>query len=255
MDLKELKFLLGDMESKDLLPLFNNIKVALNSRKEIVTNDFYSPNIYTVLIGFFKTQGIKIEANGGFLEAEKRLIAFNVESNIYWPYSIIKITTSKNFNNLVHKDYLGAVLGIGIERSKIGDLRVKENICYLPVTNEIVDYILYNLKSIGKLKCSCEEIFDLCEIPKVEFDEKIILTSALRLDSLVSALTNKSRNDSLKLITSGLVSVNYKVIREKSFNVKSDYRITIRGYGKFIIGNVIGETKNSRLKIEIKKFT
>ena len=255
MDLKELQVLLGDMESKDLMPLFNKIKVALNTKKQIITNDFYSPNIYIVLIEFFKNQEMNIKANGGFYEAEKRLIAFNAEDYIYWPYSIVKIITPKNFNNLLHRDYLGAILGLGIERSKIGDLRVKENVCYLPVTNEIVDYILYNLKTIGKLKCSCEEIFDLNEIPKVKFDDKVILTSALRLDSLVSALTNKSRNDSLKLITSGLVSVNYKVIRDKSFNAKNDYRITIRGYGKFVIESVIGETKNGRLKVAIKKFT
>ena len=77
----------------------------------------------------------------------------------------------------------------------------------------------------------------------------------MRIDGLVSKLANVSRSKAQMMVEQGKVLADYVKIRDKSYEVKEDERITIRGIGKFILGDIIGTSKSGRLKISIKKYT
>ncbi|SHF05599.1 YlmH/Sll1252 family protein [Clostridium fallax] len=255
LKLKEMKELLDLKDEDDISSLYNKYLAAKKSGRRIVTNYFYAPNIYDKLKVNSNKLSLSVESYGGVEDAEKRLIAFNYEDSIEnWPLICIKIITPKKFNNLSHKDYLGAIMALGIERGKFGDLRVKENQCYIMILEEIGWYVVSNLTKIGKLGCTCQVVEDLKEIPLLEFDNLTIQSSSYRLDSIVSALTKKSRKDSVELISSGMVMVDYLEIRNKSFEVKENNRVTIRKCGKYIIKELLGETKSGRYKILVNKF-
>ena len=91
-------------------------------------------------------------------------------------------------------------------------------------------------------------------MPKPKFNEEIINIASLRLDSIVAKLSNTSRSKGLDLISSGKVLVDYKAIREKSLEIKMGSRLTIRGYGKYIVDSILGETKSGKKKVKIKKY-
>lgn len=232
-------------------------KYMLAKDKDITTfgRYFYPPNIWKWFESNCSNKDFKIESNGFFKDAERRMISFNNLYETPFPMKFIKIINTSKFSNLSHRDFLGAILSLGIDRNKIGDLLVDNNICYLPVHEEIVDFIFYNLDKIGRATCEVKEVKEDEIIPKVNFKEEIILISSLRIDGIVSKIVNISRSKAQALVEQGQILVDYVKIKDKSYEMKGNERITIRGSGKFILGDIIGNSKSGKIKIIIKKYT
>ena len=255
------------MQKKDLLNQFNveekNLVSSLYNKyvfaynRGIVTfgNSFYTPNIWQEFLRLFNSKDFCVEADGLFDIAARRMISFNNYSNQKYPYDIITIENKSKFQKLVHRDYLGALLSLGIKREKMGDLLVVGDRCYVPVCEEITEFILMNLKVVKRAKCLVSVVLDRFSMPKVEFEEELILVPSLRIDSVVSKITHLSRAKAQELIEQGKVLVSYAIVKDKSIEVLSDTCITIRGYGKYIIGDVVGNSKSGKVKIIIKKYT
>ena len=201
----------------------------------------------------FNANDFLVEAKGAFEECDRKILAFN---NIYstpFPYRIIKITNKSKFSNLSHKDYLGAIMALGIEREKLGDLRVIDNCAIVPIYEEVADYILYELSSVGRAPVSVEEIQE-DNLPKSNFLEGTIIVPSLRLDNIVAKLANISRGKAVEIIDSGKVLIDYSKSIDKSKEIKDGQRVTISGVGKFIIGEIVGNTKSGRYKVKMNKF-
>lgn len=244
-----------DNERSEALNLYERYILSKDKNISLFGKSFYTPNVWTWFEKNLSSNDLRIESNGLFEDAERRMISFN---NIYgspFPMKLIKVENTSKFTNITHRDFLGGILSLGIERNKIGDLLVDNNKCYVPVHEEIENFILYNIDKISKVACNVEVIDNFELLPKVTFKEEIILVSSLRVDGIVSRLTNVSRSKAQAMIEQGLVLVNYVKIRDKSYELKGEERITIRGFGKFIIGNSIGNSKSGRIKIIIKKYT
>jgi len=244
-----------DDDRDDALNLYERYLLAKEKDIPVFGKSFYPPNIWNWFQENLSTKTFKVEVNGFFEESERKMISFN---NIYdspFPMKLIKLTNTSKFSKLTHRDYLGGILSLGIERNKIGDLLVDENACYVPVHEDIEDFILYNVDRIGKATCKVEAINKVHLIPKFNFKEEIILVSSLRIDGVVSKITNVSRSKAVTMIEQGNVLVNYVKIKDKSYELKGEERITIRGFGKYIIGNSIGNSKSGKNKISIKKYT
>ena len=225
-------------------------KYMLSKEKDIPMfgKKFYTPNIWSWFEKNLCNKDFKVETNGFFEDAERRMISFN---NIYenpFPMKLIKIQNTSKFSNLTHRDFLGGILSLGIERNKIGDLLVDKNICYVPVYEEIEKFIINNIDKISRVVCSAEVIETFELLPKVNFKEEIILVSSLRIDGVVSRITNVSRSKSTAMIEQGQVLINYVKIKDKSYELKGKEKITIRGF-------YIGNSKSGRIKITIKKYT
>ncbi|WP_366914649.1 YlmH/Sll1252 family protein [Clostridium sp.] len=182
------------------------------------------------------------------------MVSFNNIYDVPFPIIILKIENKSSFSTLKHKDYLGAIMSLGIERNKLGDLILIENSCYLPVTEDISNYIILNLNKIGRSPVEIKVIEDLHKVPSLQFEEIIINVKSLRIDSVVAKLINASRSIGVQFIDNGKVLLNYVKSKDKSQEIKFDDRITIRGTGKFIIGNLIGDTKSGKHKILVKKY-
>ena len=159
-------------------------KYMLSKEKDIPMfgKNFYTPNIWSWFEKNLCNKDFKVETNGFFEDAERRMISFN---NIYenpFPMKLIKIQNTSKFSNLTHRDFLGGILSLGIERNKIGDLLVDKNICYVPVYKEIENFIINNIDKISRVVCSAEVIETFELLPKINFKEEIILVSSLRID-------------------------------------------------------------------------
>lgn len=244
-----------DDDRDDALNLHERYLLAKDKDIHVFGKCFYPPNIWNWFQENLSTKVFKVETNGFFKEAERRMISFN---NIYessFPMKLIKIENTSKFSKLAHRDYLGAILSLGIERNKIGDLLVDENVCYVPVHEDIESFIIYNLDKIAKVVCKVSVVDKVEIIPKFTFKEEIILISSLRIDGVVSKITNISRSRAAAMIEQGQVLINYVKIKDKSYELKGEERITIRGFGKFIIGDSIGKSKSGKIKVIIKKYT
>ncbi|MFT5871316.1 MAG: RNA-binding protein YlmH [Clostridium sp.] len=244
-------------EDKNLISnIFNKIQMSEKTNKITFTNDFVSPAIWNQISAICENYKVKSFTYGIFKDADRRMLSFSEEGDpITYPIDLLKISNNSKFNKLDHKDYLGAIMSLGIKREKLGDLIVQDAVCYAPVCSDISSYIINNLISIGNCHCDVSEYdYTLKELPERKFQEKVIISTSLRLDSMVSAICNVSRSNSVGLISTGKILVNYSQCVKKDKVIKNNDTLTIRGYGKFKVSESIGSTQKDRMKVAIKKY-
>lgn len=255
MDKKTLLQLFNEEDRVDIINLYEKYQLALDKDIPLFGNNFYPPKVWKTFESDFATKDFKVNSFGFFEEAERRMISFNNLYDIPYPIKILKIENISKFSNPEHRDYLGSILALGINRNKMGDLLLKDGMCYLPVCEEIADFILNNLNSIGNSPCRITILDDDFIPPKPDFNEEIIQVQSLRIDSITAKLCKTSRSKAQGIIEDGKVLIDYSKIRDKSIEVSEGERITIRGIGKFILGEIVGNTKSGKYKVLVKKYT
>lgn len=252
MDKKQFLTYFSQDNIEDATRIYDKYKLAMLKGITLYTKEFYTPEVWTSLQQL-RNEDVSITCDGVFEEAERRLISFNNYGSS--PIDLIKVTVNNKFVTLTHRDFLGSIMSLGVMRNRIGDLIVKDNYCYFPVHEEVASYILTNLVKIRNSTCKCEIVEDFENIPSINYEEKNINVNSLRLDCLVAAISNESRNNACALISGGKVLVNYVVEIEKSKELKLESKLTIRGLGKFIIKDILGNSKSGRLKLKILKYS
>ncbi len=155
-----------------------------------------------------------------------------------------------------HRDYLGALMKLGIKREKIGDILVDENGADIIVYNDIVSFLLTNLSNLTRFKGATVTEINLNELKevKINFISKTIHVSSMRLDNIVSELAQTSRSKASEILTNQKVFVNYECETKNTKIVKVDDLITIRGKGKFKITKIIGNTKKGKMNIMVQYY-
>ena len=167
----------------------------------------------------------------------------------------VKITGS-GYRQLSHRDYLGSILALGIERSSLGDVVVlSEHSAVVFCTDKMLDYLLTGIERIGSDKVSVEKFIPDSDFA-VEREMQTIrdTVASERLDCVVGALTNLSREKAQALIRSGLCEVNYLMEQRVDVTVKAPCTVTLRGYGKYNVVAFDGETKRGRLRLVAQKY-
>ena len=220
--------------------------------------EFLSPAEQTLLSQ--TVRNVPYELSGGFDGAEKAVAMFGSEEICGYegafPFEYVKIESAagKFSDALSHRDFLGALMSLGIRRSVIGDIIVFENAGYLICLENIADYILENLLSIRHTVVRCSKIEAIPEgaIPVPE--EKGFVVASERLDAVVSAIYKLSRSESSVLIEHEKVLINGVAAYSSSVHIPENSIITVRGHGKFIYCGIEHETKKGRLRCNAKIY-
>ena len=250
---KFLELFSKDMQ-KDAQKLYNYFETAEKYDINIFTEEFYTPNFWKVLGD--RISGVSVKTHGISEFSERRQILFIKDDSfdLQFPNIILEIKNLSKFKDQEHKDYLGSILGLNIKRELLGDIIVLEDRAYVIVTEKICEYLINNLKQIGRSPCEVNVIDDLNIIPEVEFQEEIIRVSSKRLDSVVSELMKVSRSLAVEGIEKGSVMLNYTVQKQKDKSINITDIITIRQYGKFIFSEDLGFSKKGKNRLLFKKY-
>lgn len=255
MDKKTILQSFGEDDRAEVINLYEKFILSKDKDITLFGNNFYSPNVWKCFEKVLTNKDFKVSSYGLFEEAERKMISFNNRYDIPFPLKKIKIVTTTKFNMISHKDYLGSILALGIKRNKMGDLLVKDNFCYLPVCEGIHEFIVSNLTSVANSPCSVQVLEDNFIPPEPVFNEMIILVPSLRIDTIVAKLCNISRGKAQDILDGGKVLIDYNTVKGKGEEVHVGQRITIRGTGKFILGDIVGNSKSGKFKVQIKKYT
>lgn len=256
MDRKKLQSLFSEIDSTLIGSFCDDIELCQQIDYPVYTKYFYPPQFWSRLNNI--NEGVEFETVGLNDSCEKRMIGMIPKdfdkSFLEFPVKYFKIINSSKFKELEHKHFLGTIMSLGIKREILGDLIVKNSVCYGIINEELFDFLVDNLKEIGKTPVKIEEI-KFQEIPESEFIDIVESVVSMRFDVIVSALGNFSRNDGSEKIEAGEVLLNYGVEKEKSRVIKEKDIISIRKKGKFIIESILGETKKGKTRILAKKFS
>ena len=190
---------------------------------------------------------------GGYPSATRMMLYLDPDYDISADVSALSIT-AKGDTSLTHRDYLGSMMGLGIERQCIGDIIVRANDAVVFVKKEICDYILTNLSTVGRQNVTVR-LFegDLSELRTNSVLKEVLVTS-LRIDNFVASICNFSRQKALEYINSDKVFINYSVALKLSKPIICGDTVSIRGYGKYKIGEVLRTTKGSRLVLSVMQY-
>ena len=244
--------------------LFDKIELTEKQNKIHIT-DFLSPVELNLLIEVLKMIKYKnYRIYGGIKNAQRNLIVIfpNKLESVFeeekFDYNSICncIRITNDCQEYTHKIYLSGLIKLGIKREKIGDIIVFENGADIIVNKEITKFLVSNLNELTRFQKSYIDVLDVNQATekKQEFKELKFIVSSLRLDNIVSELAKTSRNKAIDLLKQERVLLNYKNEIKGTKMVHCADTITIRGFGKFIISDIIGNTKNGKIILIVKKF-
>ena len=207
--------------------------------------------------GYFEAQRKQIFLLPEYLtlSAEEINIFDIIEDDINEAITALKIHGS-GFRTLSHRDYLGSILALGIEREKLGDICVLDNAnAIVFCSSEVADFLVFELTSIGNDKVKVEKISvdkNMASMQKYQgFTDTV---ASERLDCVVASLFNLSREKGQNLIKGGFVEFNYETASKPDSKVERGDIISARGYGKFIVRDISQATKKGRLRLFADKY-
>lgn len=230
-------------------------------RRGIVTySDFLNLNELNILHTTPRSEfDTPYETYGGYNDSERQMAAFLPDALYYTHFYPIQILTieplQKKFaESLTHRDYLGAILNLGIERSKIGDIIVMEQCAYLFVHESLADFICSDLTRIRhtSVMVTKKDAEDFSYTPR--YEEITGTVASVRLDSLLSLAFNSSRSKLVALIEGGKVFTNGKLMTTNSYQVKEGDIISVRQMGRFKYNGILSQTKKGRYYVSLYKY-
>ena len=230
-------------------------------RRDIVTfSDFLNLNELNILHTTPKDMfPARYETYGGYDLSERQMVAFLPDALYYeyaYPMQVIEVSplNAKFSEELSHRDYLGSIMNLGIERCKIGDILVQDNTAAIFVREEIAAYVADSLTRIRhtSIKTTVKEATDILYEPK--FEQLKGNVASIRLDSVLSVAFPLSRSKMTPFIENGRVFVNGKLITSNGYHLKENDIISVRGLGRIRFEHVISETKKGRFMISVKKY-
>lgn len=255
-----------NIEDKLLIAKLQDKIKHCKNRNKIVNTEFL--NLHQKQLIQNKLNELKIKNyifHGGFEEAENKLLILypeklNEEIVLNAINEIINVIKIMLPNELVgeyeHRDYLSAVMRLGLERERIGDIIVYDNEAYIVVLKENAEYIKNSLQEFTRFKKSKIEIIDVNEIKSKtpELMSIEIHVSSNRLDSIVSEIARTSRSKAEELIKNERVSINCKYEYKCSKQVNVGDIIIVRGSGKYILEDIRENQRTKRLTIILNKY-
>ncbi|MCX7902994.1 MAG: YlmH/Sll1252 family protein [Caloramator sp.] len=229
-------------------------KIDQAKKWQTVFTDFLNPEEQAALKELCFDEGVKAV----FFNEEKleRTIAkLGLDEDIDFPIDVLKIEGNFKFEQLEHRDYLGAVLSLGIKREKIGDINVFDDGAEVYVLKELSDYIVMNLTQIKHTGVKVKKIpLEEAREKQLKFKELNINIASLRLDAVVAELIGVSRNRASELIRNEKVKLNFKITKEVDKKVEQNSLLSIKGYGRYQLGECLGTTRNGRFIFSAKKI-
>lgn len=209
-----------------------------------------------------KARDLSLFVSGGYPDAERTVLFLcpewleaETEFKRQPPIGALSIKWPAQFYTLQHRDLLGAILGLGVERSQVGDILVSEGEAQVVVLVGIVPYIASQLKAAGRAPVSVTPLSLRELVPPLRKVREIRATVASpRLDSLVAAAFGLSRSKAVPLITAERVEVNYELVTDPSFMVETGAMLSVRGLGRARVVDLPGETKKGRLIAVLERF-
>lgn len=251
-----------EKEQQMLVRRFVDLSRTAWQRNIVTFTDFLNLNELSLLQEHVRELSGSFKLYGGMDTAERMMAAFLPEypdeEEPVFPISCIRVNLPGSkfaSSKLTHRDYLGAILGLGIERSKIGDIIVEDQEAYFFCISNIASFLLEELRQIGRQTVSCEEVSSSDVFPEAKRETVTGTVSSCRLDSLIGVAFHTSRGVSQQLIEAGRVFVNAKQQLSTHYNPSEGDVISVRGYGKFEFDGTTGQSKKGRIQIRLLKYS
>jgi RNA-binding protein YlmH len=250
----------------------DNDEILFKKRLEELANKSYNNSQY-LFTGFLslaelgiyysierELSFVPVTAFGGTKDCERVMLRFGSEElcgyEETFPISCIEISPliEKFGEELSHRDYLGALMNLGIERGTLGDIIIIGKTAYLFCTEQMTPYILDSLDKVRHTSVRCQVAQNIPESTVTRLERKTLQVSTARTDSIIAKLYNMSRSESVELFRAKRVFVNGRLNENNSGQLKPEDKVSVRGFGRFKFIGVSGETRKGKLNVDVDMF-
>ena len=225
---------------------------------------FYTPFLSMTEISLLHSMDGQIGRNryrlyGGTKDCERCVAQFGDPEEIGYaeafPICCIKITPrmQKYADQLTHRDVLGSVMALGIERDSIGDILLHENCGYLFCLERMKDYVMEHLTQVKHTPVQCALTTEIPDCLQ-EGQTLQLQVHTARIDALVCKLYRLSRNAGLELFREKKIFVNGRQCENNSAALKENDVISVRGYGRFRYEGIVKTTRKGNLAVQVVKY-
>ena len=247
-----------DKNDTILIHRFHDMAIKAEKSGSITFSNFLTLNEISVLSEERNRLEASVVLFGGFSNAERQIACFQSDAfslyhnnDIEFPIFCIEISyaNKKYAESLSHRDILGAIMNLGIERDLIGDIIFYKDNIYVFVLNTAKELILSDLSKIRhtQVRTKCVPLEDFSYEPT--FKECSIQIASNRLDAFVAVVCKLSRQKSSEYILAEKVFINGKLTTNHNTSIQEDDVISLRGYGKVKIDSLPGLTKKGKMKV------
>ena len=258
MDRKKLLAAAENDEEKILISKIFDLFLFSESKNVIRNSQFLNGHEIVLAKKVARSFGLGNELFGGYDEAERQILIcypdFLVPQPEDFPICVIKVQ-NRGGRRLSHRDYMGAVLNLGIKREKIGDIVVCDDVAYIFCMADIADYIVSQIEKVGNCGVDMSvSSFDCVDVPKKQFKEIEASVNSVRLDAVVAAGIGVSRTEAASIVERGLVSVNWEVRDKIDYRPTEGDVLSIHGHGRVLFYKIGGQSKKGRTFIVLRKY-
>lgn len=232
----------------------------VETRYQEEVTDFLEPRLQLVAEEYLRSQKhSRYLFCGGYEAAErKRLVLYPEYSEPSCDLAGVRLLQYKgrlDFVSVNHRDFLGAVMSLGLRREKLGDLLVLEDGCALFVAEEVQEYLLQNALRVKHVPLTAAAMAPEAFVPPAQNSKELhIMVASMRLDTILAHGLNLSRSKAMDLIQAGKVKVNHSEVTENDAICRQGDLISCRGFGRIRVGEQSGETKKGKLKVCLIKY-
>lgn len=223
-------------------------------------SDFFDPYKVSNLISLMGNMGLNTMVYGGYENSERCMIGFFPEymepEYEKFPIAIVEIRYNGQYSRVLsHRDFLGSILGLGLNRDKVGDILLEDERALVFLDESIADYVCVNLERVGRTKVNVK-ISDssILKDNTENVTEKKITVASLRLDGVLSGVFNLSRGKIADLIKGEKAFVNWNMTVNGAKTLSEGDVITLRGIGRVKITEICGKTKKDRFLIDVSVY-
>ena len=197
---------------------------------------------------------------GGYADAERKIAVFGSEDLLGYteepPIVCLKMEPlmQKYADALTHRDFLGSVIGLGLERDVTGDIIIHENVGYMFCLENIADFIAENLTKVRRTDVKCTRVPSPPTESIAPPEERAFFVASERIDAVIAAIYGFSRSESQKLFGQKLVFINSKLCENTDMHIPENATVSVRGHGRFIYCGISKTTRKGRLCINARVY-
>lgn len=193
-----------------------------------------------------------IRYEGGYPEARKKKIVFLYdEEDDFFDIKCIHARIDQRFRKITHRDVLGALMHLQIDRHSFGDFWIEDNDIYLYTSSSMAQFLIDNLTRINQLTVHFKEI-DEHPVQVFRTKKMTAIVASERMDALVSGITHLSRAKAKEMIREGLVQLNHTPLVSPDKLCDNNSTISVRGYGRYKYLGIARSTRSDRIVAEFE---
>lgn len=232
----------------------------------ITSTDFLDLRKQGLAVSFLKRQkGARWTLYGGYDDAERKAVvflpfyvddleAFVKENPDEEPFVTFR-ADKDNFSALTHRDYLGALTGLGIRREKLGDIIVDDKGCFFFAKGSVAGFINQNFSSAGRGTLKITRVDEKPDFSKnITVREICCFVATARLDAVVGGVYSLSRSKAVEFVEKGLVFVNDEQILKPDFRLRAGDKLVLKGKGRARIKDDSSKSKKGRIALIVDLF-